>query len=351
MKKRKIIIASSLEPSGMTWLVNCLLSLGYLCYPAANRDKVWHQVDKNTYSLSAEFDYLKKWIPILNLKLDFDFDPIIEFEWTHSWPTVQDSNFEAILFVRDPRSSLYSRYKREFPEVDYDSFLNSLEPNSLLGKHQYLNLFYNSWLLHRNLYIEKFENYKTDDVFTLSKILDKIAIKTTNEGILRACADSTFEMAAKFEKIYLSNSSIVNTPKMNRAGSANEWRSESLDKSNHMIAYFCTNSMLKLGYHSIAENGKDEYLQIPKKFLLGKVVNMNEVTMTNHPKFEYDLYGFRKIFREIYIDKFHDQREGVILLSNLSKNLPRSINRLFVRIIFISSTIRYMFYRSVLKKE
>ena len=184
----------------------------------------------------------------------------------------------------------------------------------------------------------------------MSNILNKLAIKTTNEGISRACANSTFEMASKFEKIYLSNSSIVNMPRMNRAGSANEWKSESLDNSNDMITYFCSNSMSKLGYHSISSNGKDEYLQIPKKFLLGKEVNMNEVTITSYPKFQYNLYSFKKIYKEIYIDKFHDKRESVILLSNLSKNLPRSINRLFVRIIFIITTVRYIFYRSDLKK-
>jgi len=351
MKKRKILIASSLEPSGMTWLVNCLLNLGFLCYPAANRNRVWHEIGENSYRLNSDFDYLKKWIPILNLKLDFDFDPIIEFEWTHSWPTIQDSNFETILFIRDPRSSLYSRYKREFPEIDYDAFLNSLEPNSLLAKHQYLNLFYNSWLLHRNIYIEKFENYKTNDVLTLSKILDKLSIKTSEEGIPRACANSTFEMASKFEKIYLSNSPLVDMPQMNRAGSVNEWKSESLDKSNQMITYFCSSSMSNLGYLSISPNGNDEYLKIPKKFLLGKAINMNEITITNHPKFQYDLYSFRKIFKEIYIDKFHNQRESVILLSNLSKNLPRSMSRIFIKIFFLSSAIKYIFYRSYFKEK
>ena len=93
---REVLLVSPAEPSGATWLINCLLLLGVRTYRTSARG-MWRQEGENYY-LNEHEEVLKKWLPALNERDSFRFRADLAVRWTHEWPRVSNGGRQ-ILFI------------------------------------------------------------------------------------------------------------------------------------------------------------------------------------------------------------------------------------------------------------
>ena len=141
----KLYLASPAEPSGAAWLINCLLELGIKVSHKPVVDNVWRQADPapppdhmwqcnsdGSYRLHPKAQLLKKWLPALSRIESFSFREEIEIEYLQDLPALRQVGEPVMLFVRDPRDSLYSMYCRLRPALDYEEFLRLPNPDTLV---------------------------------------------------------------------------------------------------------------------------------------------------------------------------------------------------------------------------
>lgn len=201
-KRRKIVIASPRDPCGATWLINCFLELGILTYRTDDSRNMWQQ-EGSRFFLKSHEDILKKWLPSLSAHASFSFSPDIEVEWVHEWPTERFRDNQIILFLRDPRDAIYSRYKREAPKnMGYREYVEFLDPHTLLDKAETNAIFTSVWLQHPNCREFNFEDYKVDAESTLRRVLEYIGKTASDQDIAIALSASTAKKAAEAEECW-----------------------------------------------------------------------------------------------------------------------------------------------------
>ncbi|OGV25846.1 MAG: hypothetical protein A3F18_02690 [Legionellales bacterium RIFCSPHIGHO2_12_FULL_37_14] len=225
--RRKIIIASPLEPCGATWLINCFLELGILTYRSPTWQNMWIQ-HGNHFMLSSREDVLKKWLPSLSVKQYFCFGREIEVEWVHEWPIKGFSDKQIIFFSRDPRDALYSRYKREAPKASFSEFVNFLDPALLLNKAEIHLVFTKLWCSHTRVQEFCFEEYKRDPEETLRSILAYINIDVSDYELFQALDASSSEKATEMERRWNRSNELdqINKPIqiVNQGGVVGRWQ-------------------------------------------------------------------------------------------------------------------------------
>ena len=221
---RRVFLASPREPSGVTWLVNCLLELG-VCTWRHTRASMWREAG-GMARLHPREDTLKRWLPALSTHAEFRFRSDVEVQWDHVWPTAAHRDVEVILFARDPRDALYSRYRRESPEVGYREFASFLAPWTLLDKVDTWCLYHRAWLAHPRVTVVRFEDYKKDAATTLRQALDVLGLsaKVDAAAFEAALAASGFERARDAEARYLATHPELKVELINRAGGVGSWR-------------------------------------------------------------------------------------------------------------------------------
>ncbi len=229
----KFLLVSPREPSGATWLINCLLESGIKTYRRQDPNWMWHYQGNHTYKLNPEEKILQKWLPILSRKASFVFRDDIEVQWTHEWPIREYSALPVIYFIRDPRDSMHSRYKREAPNISFTDFLEIPDPETLLHKIDNWVLFNQYWLQRKNLNVFRFEDYKQDAGSTLSSILEYMKFKPDPESFQMALSESTSDKARKSEFEYRKINTFDNQI-INRGGAVSEWKK--LSQGNYRIA-------------------------------------------------------------------------------------------------------------------
>jgi hypothetical protein len=246
MNLRKIYLMSPREPSGATWLINCFLELGIKTYRKTSPD-MWIQ-HGDQFILSSHEEILKKWLPALWDHPKFNFSNAIEVEWAHEWPTEYHDKYKVIYFTRDPRDSLYSRYKRESPDQAFKEFILFPDVNTLLDKAHNWRLFNLSWMQHPNNQVFRFEDYKENPLKVLTNVLDFLELGYSEADVQRALSASTFERAAEAETKY-RNKYPEDRELINRSGTAGEWKSGGIDQEClTYIEQTCADAMLLQDY-------------------------------------------------------------------------------------------------------
>ncbi|MBI4947292.1 MAG: sulfotransferase domain-containing protein [Bacteroidetes bacterium] len=232
-KPRKYLLISPREPSGATWLINCFLELGIKTYRRQDPDWMWQKQEDGSCVLNPEENILRKWLPILSAEKVFLFKDDIEVQWTHEWPVKGYSSLPVIYFIRDPRDSIYSRYKRESPKISFADFLDIPDAATLLHKIDNWVLFNLYWLQRKNLKVFRFEDYKNDANNTLNSILEYIKFVPDPDKFKKAIDGSTSDKARESEneyrKINNSDSQVIN-----RAGAVSEWK-KILDREDKKV--------------------------------------------------------------------------------------------------------------------
>jgi len=246
MANRKFLLVSPREPSGATWLINCLLELGVKTYRQSARP-MWRPTTLG-FELESHEAILRKWLPALTDHAVFQFSNGIEVEWTHSWPRGAVENIPVIYFVRDPRDALFSRYKREAPEVGFEAFLRFPDAQTLLDKVDTWKLFSAYWLNHPDRDVVRFEDYKLSPEDTLGKVLAFMKLDAKRADILSAIENSTSERATSAEQKYRQEHP-EDDQVINRSGRAGEWRNLASEQDAFAeISRRCVELTKALGY-------------------------------------------------------------------------------------------------------
>ena len=231
-------LVGPIEPSGLSWLVNCLLELNVR---VSQSPDIWNfengmsQVKKNRQELS-------RWLPALE-KHDrkFKFAPGKSVTWSHDWPAANHIGTKTLVFTRDPRMALYSGYKRNAePGTTFREYLLEIDPQWLLNRMQLWSLFHLLWSTHPQVHWFFFEDYKKDPVKLLSSVLDELGIDNcSEEDVLNAVASSSWQRAREAEVAFKSN---LNSDEkvMIRKGSVDLENAEEEKTSYEMIQNLCS---------------------------------------------------------------------------------------------------------------
>ncbi len=250
MASRKVYLASPREPSGATWLINCLLELGIKTF-RYSPDGMWRRA-RGRWSLSPHENLLRKWLPALSDHESFDFRDDIQVQWMHEWRSDRYAGSEIIYFVRDPRDALYSRYKREGSQLSFSEFAAFPDVNTLLDKVLNWKLFNEGWLSHPRVTVVRFEDYKADAGRTLRNVLNAMGLEFDTADVDRAVRNSTFDRAAAAERAYRADHP-EDAQLINRSGRPMEWQAGTIDPSVvARIERLCSGLLFRLGYPSPA---------------------------------------------------------------------------------------------------
>ncbi len=265
LKPVKIYLISPREPSGATWLINCLLELGVKTYRETLGD-MWMPTRGGGYTLNLVENHLKKWLPILSARETFDFRDDIEVEWAHQWPTRRHARHRIIYFVRDPRDAIFSRYRRESPDMSFEEFLDFPDPHTLHDKIDTWSMFNELWLRQPDIRSFRFEDYKSDARKTLEAILDYAGLRVTEPELTLALENSTFEKAALAEKKYREDNP-EDAQLINRASQVGGWKVSDDAACISRIARQTAGLLAHFGYESGHAAERISYL--PQAAVLG----------------------------------------------------------------------------------
>ena len=265
MKPVKIYLISPREPSGATWLINCFLELGVKTY-RETLGEMWTPARGGGHVLNPVENHLKKWLPILSTREKFDFRGDIEVEWAHQWPTRRHAGHRIIYFVRDPRDAIFSRYRRESPDMSFEEFLDFPDPHTLHDKIDTWSMFNELWLRQPDIRAFRFEDYKSDARKTLEAILDYAGLKVAEPELARALENSTFEKAALAEKKYREDNP-EDAQLINRASQVGGWKVSDDAACVTRIARQTAGLLAHFGYDSDPAAERGSYL--PQAAVLG----------------------------------------------------------------------------------
>lgn len=224
---------------------------------------MWRR-ESGRWLLNPHERVLRKWLPALSDHESFDFRNDIEVQWMHEWRSAKYADSQIVYFVRDPRDSLYSRYKREGSQLSFAEFTAFPDVNTLLDKVVNWKLFNEGWLSHPHLTVVRFEDYKADAGRTLHQVLDAIGLKFDLADVDRAARNSTYERAAAAERAYREehpeDSQIIN-----RSGKPMEWQAGEIDREViSRIESVCSNLLDRLGYPAPA--GRNRPISLARHF-------------------------------------------------------------------------------------
>ncbi len=269
----KLYLISPREPCGVTWLINCFLALGIKTYRKTVGRPMWLRAG-DYWKLNPEEQVLKKWLPTLSETELFRFRGDFEVEWAHIWPTGETRGSRVMYFIRDPRDAFFSRYKREAPRASFEDFLEFPDAFTLLDKFDSWNLFSESWLAQPDIAVFRFEDYKMNPHETLDHVLDYCGIEAGDDEIADAVRRSSFESAAKAEKLYREQHP-EDAQIINRASQIGSWKETSLSEITDRIVDNCGWVMNRLGYEIDNTAGARECSYLPHSGKLGGYANLD----------------------------------------------------------------------------
>lgn len=266
MAPSKIYFASPIEPSGASWLINCLLALGIRVDHAPGVARLWRGGppdpsrlwvrEGEAWRLHPRAEVLGKWLPVLVTQERFHFRDDIVVEYVQDFPTEQHAGETALLFLRDPRDAIYSLYRRRQVPIEFDTFCAQLNPQTLLPAPENWQLYARSWQPLVGGRVFTFEAYKRDAVALLSRILASLDLSYSAEDIARATRASDSKQARAAEAIYRAHHP-GDVEVANRAGQVGDWRTRpELEGAIARITQSCGAVMAELGYDGVQPGGQ-----------------------------------------------------------------------------------------------
>jgi hypothetical protein len=268
MTPTALLLVSPREPSGGSWLINCLLELGVRVNFKPTIDRVWRSVSNprepsamwrqapdGRWRLQPRAEALKKWLPILTVHETLSFIDDVEALYVQDLPTSAFQGQHTALFVRDPRDAIYSSYRRIQPEMTLDEFVRFPHPETLLDVVGHWQLFVESWLARDGVHVYRFEDYKAEAEGLLTRVVRDLHLQASPEDIARAAAASTFEKARAAEAHYRARHPGDSEIAI-RAGQVGEWRtSQELRDLSREVERRVGSLLKRLGYELHANAG------------------------------------------------------------------------------------------------
>ena len=205
---KKITLVGPLSPTGSSWLANCFLELGIKVaspiFEENYKQPMWLKRGDSHYLHPYAF-HVKALEPSISQHQNrFAFRTDVEVDYDHLWYRKGAAYLDnpTVLFVRDPRDSLYSNYKRfgyHSRDLSFYEYLNLLDPNTLLTQLDTYILYVICWLQHPHCKVVRFESYREDPKRTLQDILAFLQMDVTESELERALAASTPEKTREAE--------------------------------------------------------------------------------------------------------------------------------------------------------
>ena len=259
---RRLVLASPIEPSGASWILNVLLELGVRVRHRPVEKNVFRSAprsmwidDESGARLHPSCSQIEKWMPALTLRERFHFRDDVEVDYTQDLPPKGARGDAELVFLRDPRDALLSAYKRALPPIDYDAWLALPNPRTLLDRAANWALFARAWLARRGVGLARFEDYKADDRATFDAIARHLALDVGASDVPRALAASTFEKAREGELRYRAKHP-EDAQIANRAGKVGESReAPELHAASQAIEARAADVLERLGYRAGASLG------------------------------------------------------------------------------------------------
>lgn len=228
------VLVSPREPSGVSWMINCLLELGIRVDLQPTGDQIfgvgrqpasaiWLPEPDGRWKLHPFASALKKWLPILSRTETLTFRPEPRVLHLQTLPQKETGSAQVILFVRDLRDALHSLYRRLQPSLSWQEFVDWPQSETLLDAIDHWRLFIECWLDQSPLFVGRFEDYKADATQLLKRVLEAMRIDRTPDEIARATENSSFAAAAAAEARYRETHARDQTV-ANRAGTVGEWK-------------------------------------------------------------------------------------------------------------------------------
>jgi hypothetical protein len=235
--RQKINLIGPVEPCGLTWLINCLIELNIKCSPDS---KTWEDAE-GKFRLRPGREILQRWLPALSddMRL-FDFRSDFEITWSHNWISSENLDHKTVFFTREPKTALFSGYKRLGPtSLSFYDYLNEIDPQFLLNRMQIWNLFHGLWSSHPKVKFFLFEDYKKDAIKTLKSVIEFLKVDGIKQKeLVRAVEASSFKKAKRSEEKYLSQIQKKQTL-MVREGSINLEEEISEKRAYDLIDLHC----------------------------------------------------------------------------------------------------------------
>ncbi|HEY4117216.1 MAG TPA: hypothetical protein VGM56_05150 [Byssovorax sp.] len=254
---RRLVLASPIEPSGASWILNVLLELGVRVRHRPVEKNVFRSAprsmwldDESGARLHPSCSQIEKWMPALTLRERFHFRDDVEVDYTQDLPPKGAPGDAELVFLRDPRDALLSAYKRAVPPIGYDGWLALPNPRTLLDRASNWALFARAWLARPGVGVARFEDYKADDRATFDAIARHLALDVDASDVPRALAASTFEKAREGELRYRAKHP-EDAQIANRAGKVGESReAPELHAASQAIEARAADVLARLGYRA-----------------------------------------------------------------------------------------------------
>ena len=258
---RTILLASPREPSGGSWIVNCLLELGVRVNmkPTVARAwrggadspeaaTMWQATSSGRWRIHPRAEALTKWLPILSRRETLAFRDDVEVLYVQDLPDPGVHGDRTALFLRDPRDAIHSHYRRNRPEMPIEEFIRFPHHETLLDVVAHWALFVECWLARSGDCVYRFEDYKANDNALLGRIVGDLGIEASPEEIASAARESNYEKAREAEEKYRATHPQDDEIAM-RAGKVGEWMtSEDLRAMSREIERRTGPLLTKLGY-------------------------------------------------------------------------------------------------------
>ncbi len=254
-----VLLVSPREPSGVSWIINCLLELGIRVDLQPTVDQIfgvgrqpasamWLREAGGRWRLHPRASALEKWLPILSRESTFAFREIPPILHVQRLPMRAEAHGQVILFVRDLRDALHSLYRRTQPELTWQEFISWPHAETLLDAIDHWRLFIECWMAQSPLFIGRFEDYKADASALLCRVLQALRVECTSEEIARAVSHSSYAAAAAAEVRY-RQAHPHDQQVVNRAGKVGEWETLSeLRPTIHEMERRAGRLLQRLGY-------------------------------------------------------------------------------------------------------
>lgn len=239
-------IVSSLEPSAVSWLLNCFLVLGIRCERNLGVP-MWHQ-EGGGYTVDKSQSDLFSFLPVLSEQEVFHFRDDIRVEFSHDFPLVQKfQGANVILFTRDPRDSIFSQYKRLGKHCSFEDYLSTIDTRTLLPRIDSWRLFHLLWLSLPGVRVYRCEDYRAGAHQLLARILEQMGLKYSEEDIARAVGSSTQEKTIKAEKSQKAKGIDTHVVR-NQGNHGSKWRDAQRVDTSRKIESIAGDAMHALGY-------------------------------------------------------------------------------------------------------
>lgn len=207
----RILVASPIEPSGASWLLNCFLELGIRVdhkpvvdrmwrKPAPPAACMWRAGAGGGHALHPRAGVLQKFLPALTRRAEFRFRDDVVVDYVQDFPSRRPVGDPVVLFVRDPGDAIYSSYRRAAPAMGFERFVGFPNPQTLLDRPAHWTLFMAAWLALPVRHVVRFEDYKRDADATLHAVLAALGLSYADGDVAEAVRLSSFEKAREAEQ-------------------------------------------------------------------------------------------------------------------------------------------------------